>query len=130
MNHCKTELGILIDRWTKLYMHGAYNKSFDYAVFKDLFIRTFDMVQHLAEQDSIDKKYIVLLMLLNDFSNTRLLNISEEHKAACHLTHSMAQDCFSRVFAHGEIPVMIDSKNNEYSYKNVDLLIELIKSHA
>lgn len=129
MNSCKTEIGILMDEWIKFYTDVAYNKQFVYSIFKGLFLKTFNIVKHFAYQDSIDKKYISLLMILNDFSNTRLLNLSEEHKAACHLTHEMTKDCFAHRYTQNEMPVMIDIKNREISYDNVDLLMELIKNH-
>ena len=128
MSACKTENTILVEGWTKLYTEAAYNKKFEYAVFKDLFVRTFDMVQPLAHQDCIDKKYITLLMVLNDFHNTWNMGLGEVHRATCHLTHEMAKDRFSCIYAQNEIPVMVDSKNKEYSYKDVDLLIEIIKN--
>ena len=129
MNVEKTELVNLRDKWLKLYTNTAYNKNFNYDLFKNVFIDTFRAVQHLSYQESVEKKYITLLMILNDFQNTRLIRISEEHRAACHLTHEMTKDCFAHIFASGEMPVMVDSKDKTYSYEDVYTLIEIIKNH-
>ena len=118
----------LNEKWIKLYKNSI-KKTFNYNLFKRTFIETFRTVQILANQNSIEKEYIELMKFMNNFVNTRILEISKEHSAACHLVYSLIQDCYLLIFDEDETPVMTDRSGENHSYEDVDILIELIKNN-
>lgn len=67
--------------------------------------------------------------MAKEFQATRFIKLSEEHNAACWLTHELFQDCFVLYYPEAETPVMTDSSGTNHSYEDVDTLIYLIKNH-
>lgn len=123
------ELDELLCQWQKLLFEVKAKEFFDYELFKTTFIKTFKFVLPLSHQKTIHKKYIELLSFAKEFEATSFIKINEEHSAACHLTHEMLQDCFVLFYPENKTPGMIDSKDVEHSYEDVDTLIHLIKNH-
>lgn len=133
MNRYTSETIIKLNKlsadWRDVTAKIITQKTFDYELFKEVFVKTFKEAERLSHQKNIEKRYISLLLSAKDFEATRHIKISEEHRSACHLTRSMLHDCFSIFYSKNESPVMIDSKNTEYSYEDVETLMHLIKNH-
>lgn len=132
MNNLPVEISLKLDdillQWQKLYTDVVENESFNYELFKDTFIKTYRIVHPLSHQLTIHKDYIKVLSIAKEFEATWIITVNDEHDAACWLTHELLQDCFILFYPENETPVMLDSKDNEYSYEDVDTLIYLIKN--
>ncbi len=132
MNNLTTEtlieLDDLLEQWLDLTIDSIKEESFDYNLFKDVFIKTYKIVCHLSHQQMIRKEYIELFAVAKEFEATHFICVNDEHQAACQLTHELLKDCFELYYKEGTTPVMTDLSGKEYSYEDVDTLIELIKN--
>lgn len=83
----------ICSKWHKLLCMIDREGQFDFALFKEAFSETFEILQPLSTQPYIPKAYVELYLIADKFARHFVTGISAEHDAAGELALEMLWDC-------------------------------------
>lgn len=118
--------------WRKLRIELRKNKKVDFALFEDIFSKTYALLSQHAADTTIDKKYAELISVAYLFANTENREFNNRLRAALVLTERMISCCvFSGAceVLEGTIVYIFEARRDVYlNFGNVSESIETLEA--
>ena len=127
------DLQKLASDWLKLKHFLQTKNKLDYPMFKSTFEKTFEVLLECRSVESIDKKYMKLIVSAYNFINTSNNSLDDIPQAAFVLTERMLNCCVYTCDANPlnenmvSVYVLEDYQEICLDFKNVDKSMEAIK---